>query len=275
MMVGYRPVVLQLDRFFQRGIVDSANQLRTFTLYTPARQNSAPKVIAKWCGRVPFASALSLQSACVERHLAAANAPSPSHVCSANVLLMLEHPPVYTVGIRSREYSESEEERLRRLGADFCRTDRGGLITFHGPGQLVVYPILNLAQFGKRDVLGGSVRWYVAQLESTLIRLCKTEFGLPTKTSPHTGVWTSDSDEERKLAAIGIHVKRRITSHGLALNCNVDLSWFDNIVPCGLVGKGVSSLSKELGRDVKPKDVIGPFCEAFANQFQCDVERNL
>lgn len=189
---------------------------------------------------------------------------------------MMEHNPVYTVGIRSKDYSEIEENRLIRLGAEFFRTNRGGLITFHGPGQLVVYPILNLKSFSKSsgNEAGRGVKWYVSQLEHTLIRLMQEEFGLVTKTSPHTGVWTADKNE-RKLAALGIHVKRGITSHGLALNCNTDMMWFENIVPCGIEGKGVTSLTQELKREIYVKDVIKPFCKAFGQQFECDVIRNL
>uniref|UniRef100_A0A8C1II11 lipoyl(octanoyl) transferase n=1 Tax=Cyprinus carpio TaxID=7962 RepID=A0A8C1II11_CYPCA len=109
---------------------------------------------------------------------------------------------------------------------------RGGLITFHGPGQLVCYPVLNLGCFRK------SVRWYVCELERTVIKTCG-QFGIEASTSPDTGVWAGDN----KICAIGIHCGRYITSHGLALNCNTDMSWFDNIVPCGIMGKGVTSLS--------------------------------
>ncbi len=107
----------------------------------------APTVVAKWCGRISYADGLKLQQLYAERHLAALKGNS---LCSDNVLLMLEHYPVYTVGIRRDYYPEMEEMRLRALGAEFFRTNRGGLITFHGPGQLVVYPILNLADFSHK-----------------------------------------------------------------------------------------------------------------------------
>lgn len=149
-------------------------------------------------------------------------------------------------------------DQLRLLGADIHRTNRGGLITFHGPGQLVCYPVLNLGSFKK------SVRWYVCQLEKTVIRLC-SKFGIKASTSPHTGVWVGDN----KICAVGIHCGRYITSHGLALNCNTDLTWFDHIVPCGIEGKGVTSLSAELQRDVSVGETIPQLLEAFQEQFTC------
>ena len=109
-----------------------------------------------------------------------------------DTLLLCEHKPVYTIGIRTGNYPLEEEERLKKLGAEFYRTDRGGLITFHGPGQLMAYPILNLGHFKK------SIRWYVCQLERCVIELCKA-YGIEGETSPHTGVWVRDN----KIAAIG------------------------------------------------------------------------
>lgn len=146
-----------------------------------------------------------------------------------NYIILTEHKPVYTIGIRTKDYTIEDEEHLKKLGADFYRTNRGGLITFHGPGQLIAYPILNLKQFKP------SVRWYVCHLEKTIISLCK-ELGLEAGATEDTGVWIGND----KICAIGIHAKRYVTSHGIALNCNVDLKWYDHIVPCGLIGKGVT-----------------------------------
>ncbi|KAL1509469.1 hypothetical protein ABEB36_004196 [Hypothenemus hampei] len=177
-----------------------------------------------------------------------------------NTLLCLEHHPVYTIGIRTKQYDLEEENRLKQTGAEFYRTNRGGLITFHGPGQLVVYPILNLKHFKP------SIRWYVSQIEKTIINLCE-KYALKAETSPDTGVWIGNN----KICAIGIHGSRFITTHGLALNCNVDLSWFDNIVPCGLIGKGVTSLSKELNRNVTVEEVVPKFVESFCKIFECET----
>lgn len=177
-----------------------------------------------------------------------------------NILILTSHSPVYTIGIRTKNYTIDDEERLRKLGAQFFKTNRGGLITFHGPGQLVAYPILNLKDFNP------SIRWYVCHIEKTIIDLCK-EFGLSANTSPDTGVWIGD----KKICAIGVHGSRYITTHGLALNCNTDLKWFEHIVPCGIEGKGVTSLSSELNRDVTIDETEEPFLHSFSKIFQCEL----
>ncbi|XP_048388234.1 putative lipoyltransferase 2, mitochondrial isoform X1 [Stegostoma tigrinum] len=208
-------------------------------------------------GRISYAEGLHAQRTFIQRHLHALS-QQPTAEPPVNVLLLCEHDPVYTIGIRTARYPVEEEERLKQLGAEFHRSDRGGLITFHGPGQLVCYPILNLAQFRK------SVRWYVGELETTVIRLCH-EFGIEAETSPDTGVWV----QNEKICAIGIHCGRYITSHGLALNCNNDLSWFSHITPCGIEGKGVTSLSRVLKREVTVPEAVDSLLETFAKQFDC------
>lgn len=187
-----------------------------------------------------------------------------------NFLILLEHNPVYTTGIRTKEYSSDEEMYLRSLGADFVRTNRGGLITFHGPGQLVAYPILNLTQFipqasRRKSALG--MRWYVKTLEEVVIQVC-SEYNLQGSRSPHTGVWVGDN----KICAMGVHSSQLITSHGLALNCNVDLNWFTKIVPCGIVGKGVTSLTTELNQEIKIKEVRPVLIKHFGDQFSAQME---
>lgn len=178
-----------------------------------------------------------------------------------NVIIVTEHNPVYTIGIRKKNYTINEEEKLRQLGAEFFKTNRGGLITFHGPGQLVAYPIINLKYFEP------SLRWYVCHIEKTIINLCK-KYGITARTTEDTGVWV----ENRKICAIGIHASRYITTHGLALNCNVDLSWFDHIVPCGLEGKEVTSLSKELTKNVTIDETIPELIASFQDVFECSTE---
>lgn len=178
-----------------------------------------------------------------------------------NVLILTEHQPVYTIGIRTKDYTIDDEAHLRSLGAEFFQTNRGGLITFHGPGQLVAYPILHLKQFRP------SIRWYVCHLEKTIIDLCQ-QYGLDqAKTTPDTGVWIDD----RKICAMGVHCKRYITSHGLALNCDIDLKWFDHIVPCGLVGKQVTSLTNELNRTITVPDATDVFLSSFKKMFNCKL----
>ncbi|XP_053503097.1 putative lipoyltransferase 2, mitochondrial isoform X2 [Ictalurus furcatus] len=207
-------------------------------------------------GRVAYRSALQIQQQYVRQHF-------DSSSQTPNTVLLCEHDPVYTTGIRRASYPAEEEQRLKDLGAEFFRTNRGGLITFHGPGQMVCYPILNLGCFKK------SVRWYVCELEKTVIKMCD-KFGIKASTSPDTGIWVGNN----KICAIGIRCGRYITSHGLGLNCNTDMSWFDHIVPCGIVGKGVTSLSQELGRDVTIEEAAPVLLEAFSEQFNCTLNKD-
>lgn len=178
-----------------------------------------------------------------------------------NLLILTEHKPVYTIGIRTKNYTIEDEEKLKNLGAEFHSTNRGGLITFHGPGQLVAYPIVNLKNFK------ASVRWYVCHVEKTIIDLCK-KYDITAMTTEDTGVWV----ENRKICAIGIHCSRYVTTHGLALNCNTDLSWYDHIVPCGIVGKGVTSLSKEISRNVTIDEATPQLIRSFEDVFECTTE---
>jgi lipoyl(octanoyl) transferase len=156
-------------------------------------------------------------------------------------LLLLEHFPVYTIGRGGDETNLlAGPERLRELGAEFVRIDRGGDITFHGPGQLVAYPIVEL-----RDPL--DLRRYVRSLEAAIIATAAA-FGVTAgRVDSLTGVWVQ---EQRKLAAIGVRVRRGVTTHGLALNVNTKLAWFDEMIPCGIRDKDVTSLGRELGHPV-------------------------
>ncbi|XP_064455689.1 octanoyl-[acyl-carrier-protein]:protein N-octanoyltransferase LIPT2, mitochondrial-like [Ornithodoros turicata] len=217
-------------------------------------------VQAKRLGRMGFSKAYNIQQAAASRLYEEISA-NPV-VIDGNTLITVEHDPVYTVGIRSKEYTAEQESVLRQLGAEFVRTNRGGLITFHGPGQLVAYPILYLGSFNKSK----SMRWYVCTLEKTIIDFC-SHFGLDARTTEHTGVWIGDN----KVAAIGIHGSRFVTTHGIAINCNTDLAWFDHIIPCGIKGKGVTSLSRELGRDVSIDDAHEVFLDAFRKHFNCET----
>ena len=159
-------------------------------------------------------------------------------------VLLLEHPPVYTAGKRT----EPHERPLD--GTPVIDVDRGGKITFHGPGQLVGYPIVRLPDHVK-------VVDYVRRLEEALIATC-VDLGLSAARVPgRSGVWLPETEtqQERKLAAIGIRVSNGVAMHGFALNCDVDLGWYDRFVPCGIADAGVSSLSVELGRDVTVAEV--------------------
>jgi len=156
-------------------------------------------------------------------------------------VLLLEHPPVFTCGKRT----DAHERPVDAGGADVIDVDRGGKITFHGPGQLVGYPIVRLPDHVR-------VVDYVRRVEEALIGAC-AELGVVTARVPgRSGVWLAPqgSKPERKIGALGIRVSRGVTMHGFALNCDVDLAWYDRFVPCGIADAGVTSLSAELGRDV-------------------------
>uniref|UniRef100_A0A8W8IXQ0 Octanoyl-[acyl-carrier-protein]:protein N-octanoyltransferase LIPT2, mitochondrial n=1 Tax=Magallana gigas TaxID=29159 RepID=A0A8W8IXQ0_MAGGI len=208
-------------------------------------------------GRMGFKEAEIVQNKYKQYHIDSLHGKTPS---ASDTLLLVEHDPVYTVGIRSKNYDEETEKKLLATGADFVRTDRGGLITYHGPGQLVAYPIINLKHFKS------SMKWYVCALEKTMIDTCR-KFGLMANADQETGVWI----EDRKIGAIGIHGSRFITTHGISLNCNTDLDRYKHIVPCGIEDKGVTSLTEELEEEVKVQDAIWPFLESFKKQFDCDL----
>lgn len=185
---------------------------------------------------------------------------------SLNFLLAVEHTPVYTVGIRSKLYTEEEELRLKALGADFYRTSRGGLITFHGPGQLVMYPIFDLKKIAPRPI---GVKRYVEMLEQVIIDCAGQDFSIArVGRTQHTGVWVGDN---RKLAAIGIAVSHGVSYHGLALNCNTDLSWYEHVVGCGIEGAEATSLSRECGRDVTIEETLPKMVQRFSNVFDCEA----
>ncbi len=189
---------------------------------------------------VPYQDAWDLQR---EVHAGVVDGSLPDTV------LLLEHPPTYTAGKRTRPEDRPVD------GTPVVEVDRGGRITWHGPGQLVGYPIVRLAE--PIDVVE-----HVRRLEALLMDVC-AELGVDTyRVEDRTGVWVrADSPlegtrPERKLAAIGVRVSRGVTMHGFALNCDCDLTWFDRIVPCGIADAGVTSLTAELGRTVTVLDVL-------------------
>ncbi len=163
-----------------------------------------------------------------------------------DTVLLLEHEPVFTAGKRTQPHERPLD------GTPVVDVDRGGKITFHGPGQLVGYPIVALADHVY-------VVDYVRRLEEALIRVC-ADLGLVTgRVAGRTGVWrpATGGGVERKLAAIGIRVSGKVAMHGFALNADVDLDWFARIVPCGIADAGVTSLTEELGREVTVREVLG------------------
>lgn len=193
-------------------------------------------------GRMAYGEAMALQ----ERLVAARKAGT-----APDALLLCEHPHVVTLGRNGKiEHLRASEAALRQRGVEFHRTNRGGDITYHGPGQMVAYPVIQLAEI-RRDVV-----WYVRQLEEAMLR-ASAAFGVASfRVAGCTGVWAAPTSaagsfpEKEKLGAIGVHISRWVTSHGLAYNVSTDLRYFDLIVPCGIAGCRSTSLEKLLGRSV-------------------------
>lgn len=210
-------------------------------------------------GLIPYGLAWDLQRRIVAARKAGA---------LPDVLLLCEHPHVITLGRNGRnENLLASEHVLRQMGVEFHATDRGGDITYHGPGQLVAYPILNLAEI-RRDLV-----WYVRQLEEIMIR-ASGDFGVAAeRRTGRTGIWVPIADGgEEKLGAIGVHVSRWITSHGLAYNVTSDLRYFDLIVPCGISGSRATSLERILGRRIDVAEAGAHIAqhagECFSRDFQ-------
>jgi lipoyl(octanoyl) transferase len=215
---------------------------------------SARGCLAAWLGRIDYRRALDLQMRiCASRKLGR----------EPDVLLLLEHPPTITLGRNGRWHNLLvTDEALIARGIERFESDRGGDITFHGPGQIVGYPILKL-EASERDV-----HRYMRNLEECLIRTLQA-FGIESgRDSRYTGVWTSQG----KVAALGVHISRWITRHGFALNVNTDLSYYDLIVPCGIAGKQVTSMERLLARPVGLQEVAGRVAVEFASVFGRDLE---
>jgi lipoyl(octanoyl) transferase len=210
----------------------------------------------KRLGVIGYQEALDLQKQLVERRL---NGEIPDQ------LLLLEHPPVITLGARarsSRSHVLATDESLAAQGVGVFEAGRGGDVTYHGPGQLVGYPIFNL----KPDRC--DVHRYVRDLEEALIRAVAV-FGISgRRIDGLTGVWVGAEGREEKLAAIGVRVSRWITSHGFALNVNTRLEHFGLIVPCGITDRGVTSMERLLGRTVSMDEVEASIVSAFREIFE-------
>ncbi len=223
-------------------------------------------------GLVGYADAYALQRRIVAARKAGA---------IEDVLLLCQHPHVITQGRNGkREHLLAGENVLRQKGVDFYETSRGGDITYHGPGQIVGYPILDLAAI-RRDVV-----WYVRMLEEVMIR-ASADFGVvAARESGKTGVWVTVSGKDspqsaqrsqsgeiasEKLGAIGVHISRWVTSHGFAYNVSTDLRFFDLIVPCGIAGRKATSLEKLLGRGVDSREVAARLTQHFGQIFGLDM----
>jgi len=200
-------------------------------------------------------------TAALEKQLEVLEAVQSGH--SPHTLIFVEHDPVLTLGANFHEENLLlSREEYARQGIDVQRTDRGGDVTYHGLGQLVIYPIFNVAELGK------DLHKWLRDLEETMIRTISV-LGLGARRfPPHTGVWIDD----RKVAAIGIKVKRWVSLHGIALNCENDLGVYETIIPCGIKEYGVTTLSGELGRRVQIDEakphVLDAFAEVFSLEFR-------
>ena len=209
------------------------------------------RLIVRRIGRIGYADGVELQKALVQQRVAGE---------IDDTLLFVEHPPVITLGVKTRgnlAHVRADATALAAHGVEVHESGRGGDVTFHGPGQLVGYPIIDLKP-DRQDV-----HRYVRDLEDVLIRTA-ADFGIQAGRIPgFSGAWVGDT----KLAAIGVRISRWVTSHGFALNVTTDLSGFDLIVPCGIADRGVTSLSALLGRDVARADVERSVVMHFATVF--------
>ncbi|MFZ2086425.1 MAG: lipoyl(octanoyl) transferase LipB [Candidatus Sulfotelmatobacter sp.] len=191
-----------------------------------------------------------------------------------DVLLLLEHSPVITLGRNAKAANViASTELLAQRGVELFECDRGGDVTFHGPGQIVGYPIFDLRGFatpdGRRKTLGAVE--FVRRLEEVLIRTC-ADFAIATnRIASLTGVWTNHEAAQAKIAAIGVHIARFVTSHGFALNVNTDLSFFNLIIPCGITSKPVTSMQHELGHSLDLNSVAESISRNFGTVFSSQI----
>lgn len=210
-------------------------------------------------GVVSYADGLALQAELVQQRRAGA---------IDDTLLLLQHPHVLTVGVKKdgRRHIVAAAERLTELGVEVFDTGRGGDVTYHGPGQIVAYPIIDLNP-DRRDV-----HRYVRDLEEVMIRVCAS-YGVDAgRVAGLSGTWvTHPARGPEKIGAIGVRISRWITSHGLAFNVSTDLSFFDLIVPCGIADRGVTSLERVVGRPLEIADVAVTLATQVAEVFERDA----
>ena len=214
-----------------------------------------------YLGRVAYATALQLQRTLQEMRKAGR---------IENTLLLLEHPPVITLGRNAKlDNVLAPPEFLAQRGVELFEIDRGGDVTFHGPGQLIAYPIYDLRSFEPKV---GAVE-YVRRLEEVLIRTC-SDFGIGAQRMKGlTGVWTYAlrNKPEAKIAAIGVHISRAVTTHGFALNVSTDLDFFSLIVPCGITDRTVTSMERELQKPLTLEEVTIAASRNFGRVFQSQM----
>lgn len=216
-------------------------------------------------GLKDYGDTWNLQEQLFQKVLGEKQTAVPPQERTNNVLLLCEHPHVYTLGKSGQEKNLLiPEEKLKKIGADFYRINRGGDITYHGPGQLVGYPIIDL------ELLGISIRSYIDLMETSIIRTLNRYAIEAGRKEGATGVWTRSGEgpEAQKICAIGVRVSHYVTMHGFALNVNTDLEYFSHIHPCGFQDKGVTSMQKILNRTLDMKEVKEIYKDEFANTFK-------
>jgi len=221
-------------------------------------------------GKISYQEAWDLQESLLRVNTgiksASRNSKNPHRVSTQHHLLFCEHPHVYTLGKSGKiDHLLLQEQALKEKGIEFFKINRGGDITYHGPGQITGYPIFDLEKF-KTDI-----NWYLRTLEEVMIRLL-ADYGLKGgRIARETGVWLGvGSMNPRKICAFGVKASRWVTMHGFAFNVNTDLSYFNHIVPCGIADKGVTSLQKELGREVDMAEVKEKLKIYFSELFEFD-----
>lgn len=216
--------------------------------------NLLPSATKKTCSLIDLGLTPYDESLMLQRRLATLRADDRL----GDVLLLVEHPPVITLGRAGQKaHLRVPEPSLAALGIEFFEVERGGDMTYHGPGQLVGYPILDLAEHGR------DLHRYLRQLEEVLI-MTISGFGITAGRSlGRTGVWVG----EEKIASLGIHVSRWVTRHGFALNINMDLAPFELIVPCGIQGAKATSMTQELARPISVREVMAALIERFEVEF--------
>ena len=221
-------------------------------------------------GRTPYQEALKIQEDLFNQIIAVkrANRQNDIQEPTKNYLLWVEHTPVFTLGKSGKEeHLLLDKERLKEKEIEFYATNRGGDITFHGPGQIVGYPILDLDNFFT------DIHKYLRLLEEMVILTMK-EYGIEgTRSKGETGVWLDvETPFARKICALGVRASRWVTMHGFAFNVNTDLSYFEGIIPCGIQGKGVTSLAKELGIQVSEAEVKEKLKNHFQKLFDAELD---
>jgi len=235
------------------------------------------RVLCENWGTIEYGAAWDRQEELLKENLAVKAAwfgkqpeERDSTIDTAHRLLLCDHPHVYTLGKSGHmEHLLLNDARLKQLNVSFYKTNRGGDITYHGPGQMVAYPILDL------EKIFTDLGKYMRFLEEAIIRTI-AEFGITgTRSQGETGVWLDIDNpaKARKICAMGVRCSRWVTMHGLALNVNTDLQYFNYIVPCGITDKGVTSMQQELGRTLDMAEVQRVFCEKFEEVFNVRLER--